>query len=176
MKKKIDELINDYVDGNLESSEVEELNNLLSQNPESVTLLKAHKIVDAHLKQMEYESAPENIAAKIINKIGSTFKSELPKSYFLQGLIGFFGVFLGGLIVYFFTYFSSSDKNYKNSEVVISKIQNVLNDIVGKLTGHLVDVDMMLAVSVVSLIVMLSFYFLYESNKTFRKKLHSTAR
>jgi Na+/melibiose symporter-like transporter len=176
MKKNIDELINDYVDGNLDSGEVEELNRSLLEDPSSVLKLKALKIVDSHLREIKLEAAPDTIVGKVISKLGGVLNKELPKSYFFQGIIGFFTLSMAGLIVYFFSYFSSADKEYSNSEIVINKINIFLTDLMAKLTGRLVNSDLMLIISIAALIVTLSFYFLYESNKSIKKRLHSTAR
>ena len=46
MKELTDELLNKFIDGELDSQTVKELKELINMNPEALSKLKAHKLVD----------------------------------------------------------------------------------------------------------------------------------
>ena len=173
MKENIDNLLNEYIDGELNSREIEELENLISGNEEVLNKLKGIKAVDSHLREMEIMPAPENITEKIWTKISGSISTSLPKSYFLHGVVGLFSVSLIGMFVFFFSYFSGSGQEYKVAENTVNAVNEFINNFFGKLSSYVSGVDIMLVVSVVILIIMLSLYFLFESHREFRKKLNS---
>ncbi len=173
MKENIDNLLNEYIDGNLDSRAIEELESVISGDEGVLNKLKGLKAVDSHLREMETIPAPENTTEKIWEKISGSISGNLPKSYFLHGMVGLFSVSLIGMIVFFFTYFSGSGREYIEAENTVNAVNTFVNNFFEKFSSYVASVDIMLLVSVVILVIMLSLYYLFESHKEFRKKLNS---
>jgi len=79
---RIDELLNRYIDGELQEGELEEVQLLLKEE-DNVKKLKALRIVDTSLRTLESDTAPTDFTSKVMKTIsaGST-KIKLSKNYF----------------------------------------------------------------------------------------------
>ena len=86
MKQVNDELLNRYIDGELSVQEIDDLEKELAVSPDLVDRLKALKMTDTVLKNMEHDSAPENVANRIMQKIESVNSVKNQKPYFLYGI------------------------------------------------------------------------------------------
>jgi hypothetical protein len=168
-----DVLINKYVDDELSGKELDEFNELLENDENFLKKLKAHKLVHAYLKEIDVSEAPASVTGNIMHKINSGLSQKLEKNYFFFGVLGVMTLSLLGSIIFFFSYFGKSEQKYTQTENVISTISNYINNFVGGFTAQFADANIMLIVSTVTLILMLGIYFLFESRKSFRKKLHT---
>lgn len=176
MNEKTDSILNEYIDGNLSSAEIEELNKQLSNSPEITGKLKGLKVVDSHLKEMESLAAPSGITGRIMQKLESAFARNLPKSYFLHTIVSLFAIAFTGMLIFFFTYFSNPEQEYSIADNSVKVVNTFITDFVKGISAKLAGSDLILIISIVTLILMLSIYFLFESHKSHRKKLQSIMR
>lgn len=100
MKHLTDDLLNKYIDNELTSSELEEVEEILSVNPDELKKLKAQKMVDESLSKMKFDKAPEYISVSIMNKILGVSSVKNQKPYFLYSMLGIFGAIISLLIGY----------------------------------------------------------------------------
>ena len=93
MNKLTDEILNKYIDGELEPFELAEVKNEIERNDETLARLKALRLVDNSLKQMEIEYAPVNFSEKVMKAISDASKAVKPKiSYFFVTIIALFSI------------------------------------------------------------------------------------
>ncbi len=173
MKQNIDELINKYVDNELTVKELEEFNELVDGDEEIMRKVKAHKLVHAYLNQTEFDSAPTLTTQSIMLKINQSLSGKLEKNYFFFGTLGVLTILLIGSIIFFFTYFGKSETKYTGTESLITTISGYINSFFANVSSKFVDANVMLIISTITLILMLGIYFIFESRKSFKKKLHS---
>lgn len=173
MKQNIDELINKYIDGELSSKEIDEFNSLVESDELILRKLKAQKLVHAYLKEIEPDPAPVASTQNIMSRISRGLNKKLDRNYFFFSVMGFLMLSLLGTIVFFFAYFSYTTTEYKGTESIITSTSEFINNFVISISARFVDANIMLIVSTITLIVMLGIYFLFESHKSFRKKLHT---
>jgi hypothetical protein len=161
--KVTDEILNKYIDGELSAAEINELKNYLSANPNELEKLKALKLVDNVLSEMEYEAAPHNFTEKFMNRLNVSYSSKSNKFY-----LGFIGVFLFGLSRLSFTDNSSDETAF---ERVMERIGEVIPAFSFSLSIN--SDTMMLIVSILVLVTLIAAYIIINSHKAFKDNLEN---
>lgn len=171
MKKKIDDLLNKYIDNELDSAELAELNNLLDEDESSVKELKAYKVVEQSLRKMEFENSPSNTTYLVMQKIAS-MKKVKKSNWFFWFCLSFFLV--GIAVATFYTI-----KNYQPSESsivsdkTVTAVQNFIGDQKKSIDTLLLGIDIKLIGTIMTLLFVITGYFLIETHRNFRNKLKS---
>lgn len=171
--KVTDEILNKYIDGELSAAEINELKNYLSANPNELEKLKALKLVDNVLSEMEYEAAPHNFTEKFMNRLNVSYSSKSNKFYLIKIIfalfgLGFIGVFLFGLSRLSFTD-SSSD------ETAFERVMERIGEVIPAFSFSLsINSDtMMLIVSILVLVTLIAAYIIINSHKAFKDNLEN---
>lgn len=171
--KVTDEILNKYIDGELSAAEINELKNYLSANPNELEKLKALKLVDNVLSEMEYEAAPHNFTEKFMNRLNVSYSSKSNKFYLIKIIftlfgLGFIGVFLFGLSRLSFTDNSSDETAF---ERVMERIGEVIPAFSFSLSIN--SDTMMLIVSILVLVTLIAAYIIINSHKAFKDNLEN---
>lgn len=171
MKELTDELINKYIDNELTVSEINQLKEYLSAHPSEVEKLKAHKLVDSVLSELEFDSAPDNITDKIMSKIKTVYSVKPHKSYFIRIIFSFFG--LGFVGIYLFGLTQVSKESMSGNQEIIVKIFDHLNDVIPSVNFSLSSDIFMLVISTFVLITFIATYLMINSHKMFKDNIEN---
>jgi len=176
MNKLTDEILNKYIDSELEPFELTEVKNEIEKNDEVLARLKALRLVDSSLKQMEVELAPANFSEKVMTAISNASKAVKPKiSYFFVTIISLFSIAVLGVIV---AAFKSIDDG--NGQSTIAPYMDKAKELIGKnLTAFQTffsNQNVLLVVSILTLILLITVYLTFEAHKNFKNKLNSYSR
>jgi len=169
---KIDELLNKYIDGELQSDELEEVQQLLKYD-DNVKNLKALRIVDNSLRTLEEDLAPVNFTSKVMKTLsaGST-KIKLSKNYFASTINIVFFVSILVILVYMFSQInlnpSASGINTKVNDTV-----NTISKSMLPLLTFFNNKSVMFFGSSFCLILLLGAYYMVEGHKTFKRRIES---
>ena len=168
-----DELLNRYIDNELDNVELSELKAALDNDAEAVARLKALRTVDNSLKQMQNETAPAGLTEKLMIKIQSATKIVKPKiSYFFVSVLSIFSIAILAIVIYALRTVkinnskSALDPIFEQIQVFASKNLSFF-DLMFKNNAILL-IGTMLAV-----VMLFTAYFTFESHKNFRNKLNS---
>ncbi|MBN1301589.1 MAG: hypothetical protein JW995_10280 [Melioribacteraceae bacterium] len=172
MKNEYDDMMNKYLDGELNQTEINELNDMISRDTELLEKLKAYKLVDKHLKDIEPDTTPADFTIRFMERL-NTVSEKLESNKFFYSIITFFFISIVGSLVFLFTYFSEPTDEYNKTEYVIEKLNNYSVDIIGKINEYFVNFDVSVALVSASLICMLGLYFLYEFVKGHKRKVEA---
>jgi len=172
MNNITDEILNKYIDGELEPFELAEVKNEIEKNDEALARLKALRLVDNSLKQMEVEQAPINLSEKVMKAISNASKAVKPKiSYFFVTIISLFSVGVLGVIV---AAFRSIDNG--NGQSTVTPYMDKTKDVIGKnlieFQNFFSNKNVLLVVSVLTLILLITVYLTFEAHKNFKNKLN----
>ncbi|MFZ1290179.1 MAG: hypothetical protein WAR79_08810 [Melioribacteraceae bacterium] len=170
MKNNFDELINKYLDNEIDSDELNTVNDLLKNNTEFKTKFITQKYIHENLNEIPLHSAPTNITELVMGKIISKLSIKTQKNYFFKGILAILLVFLFITLYFFFSllgdlkivqqtvsYIDYSKNYFQPIVTFFSKI--IQNDIFRTLSGLL------------GLIILLSFYFSLNSFKDFKNRI-----
>lgn len=176
MKKLNDEILNKYIDGELDAAEISELKNLINENPEQLRILKAHKLVDETLPALEIYPAPHNFTERMMNIIYDSAGHVRPKvSGFFIGVVSVFVASILGTLFYSLSAVPASAPNPTVSEYV-DKGESFLKSFLSGFSGFVGSENMTLLGGALTVILLISGYFLFESHKKFKDKLTGASR
>lgn len=172
MNKLTDEILNKYIDGELEPFELAEVKNEIEKNDEVLTRLKALRLVDSSLKQMEVEQAPVNFSEKVMKAISDASKTIKPKvSYFFVSIITLFSIGVLGVII---AAFRSIDN--ENGQPTMAPYVDKAKELIGKnlieFQNFFSNENVLLVVSILTLILLVTVYLTFEAHKNFKNKLN----
>lgn len=173
MSKLTDEILNKYIDGELDHFELKNAQNELEKDDNAIVRLQALRMVDNSLRQMEVEQTSVNFTDKVMKAIAATKSVVKPRiNYFFISIVSIFSV---GVLAVLVAVFRSSGN--ENGPSALTPYADRFKELVGKnltsLQGIFADPNMMLVISVFSLILLITAYFTFEAHKNFTKKLDS---
>ncbi len=176
MNKLTDETLNKYIDGELEPFELAEVKNEIERNDETLARLKALRLVDNSLKQMEVDIAPVNFSEKVMKAIFNASKAVKPKiSYFFVTIITLFSIAVFGVIV---AAFKSIDDG--NGQSTMAPYMDKAKEVIGKnlieFQNFFANKNVLLGVSILTLILLITVYLTFEAHKNFKNKLNRYSR
>lgn len=173
MTKFTDEILNRYIDGELDASELAEVKIELEKDDILLSRLRALRAVDNSLRQIEIEHAPDNITEKVMKAISETAKAVKPRvNYFFAVMISIFSI---GVIAVLIAAVRISEINAGQSHFnsYADKFKNVIGKNIISIQGFFSNPGVVLTISVLSLILLIFAYYAFESHKNFTKKLNS---
>ncbi len=170
MKEITNEVLNKLIDNELNSSEIDELHNLIKKDEKLLSKTKAHQMVDNVLKKLAIENAPQNTTDLIMEKITQSVLEKEKKNGLFKFTMSSFAVSM--LLVIGYILFS------KPSGEGVSK--SFFNTFKEKLSENFsnfslpISYDLLLIItSALTIIVLISGYFVFEEHKSFKQKLDS---
>ena len=173
MSKIPDEILNEYLDNELDGASIDKLKKDLNDDEESLKNLKLLKTVDSSLKKLEVYPAPENFTEKVMNVIGAgARKVKQQTSYFFISIMSIFTLAIVGIFVFVFDSFdlvggSSPGKEYQMVETAKKFVSENVNSFGTFFSGD----KMLLVGGVLTIILFLTGFFVYDSHKSFKNKL-----
>lgn len=172
MKKNIDELLNDYIDNQLSTEEVEEVNSLLESNSNAVQKLKALRSVHQSLQKLEYEQAPIGFTDRFMKRLGSAPTLSKRKNYFFYSVVGVFGFLLIGILAFVIL---SINWNFESMHLsgYIEQAKNGIEKNGSQALSIFKNKTVLMISSSMVLLLLILAYFGFESHKNWKKKLNS---
>ena len=171
MKIKKDELLNKYIDNELDNSELEEFNNLLKNDESIVKELKAMKLVEQSLRKIEFDKAPEDTTYKIMKKIEASGKVK-QSNWFFWFVISFFGTCIAGILFFVFSIYKPSETGLISNKT-LDTVKDFVNVQSQSATNIINGIDLKVAGIVITLIFCITLYFIYEMRHSFKNRLKS---
>ncbi|RJP59012.1 MAG: hypothetical protein C4543_07380 [Ignavibacteriales bacterium] len=172
--KQIDELLNKYIDNELTVSEINELKNYITTNPAELEKLKALKLADSILRELEFESAPVKFTDKLMSRLNVVYKSKPQKNYVIRVIFslfiaGFLGIFTFGITQISFDFSDSEESRFGN-------LFERLGELIPSFNFSISSDLLMLIVSILVLITLVATYIIINSHKAFKDNLENIFR
>jgi len=169
--KITDELLNKYIDNELSAAEIQELKNHLSSNSDEVEKLKALKLADNVLRQMEFETAPQNFTEKMMERLNVKYSPQNNKNYFIKIVFALFGIGFFGIT--FFGISNMSDSNSDGNGSLIDTVFDKLDKIIPSFSFSVSSETLMLIVSILVLVTLIATYIIVNSHKVFKNNIEN---
>lgn len=163
-----DEILNRFIDGDLSSAERDEVLRAVNSSPEwekkYESLKKAHEL----LTSMKPEEVSENFASLVMTKLGAQKLRARQQKRFLTIIISFFGIIILSITGFVFYNILSSVSQATETSSSITSLSSYLKD----LTNLLFSKNGTTIIgSALSLIMLVSGYFLFEYQKKMKSNL-----
>lgn len=159
-----DEILNKYIDGELSKTEAEEVAKQIQASKEILAQYNALKFVHSQLKNLKEDEVPDNFTSLTMSRINSQLRAKRSDQKFIGVMVtAILGICLGIIGYVSYTIFeivskSSANRNFGNYGKLLHEFLSILQNIFSpqniSLTG-----------SVVSLAIIITAYFVYESRK-----------
>ena len=173
MSRITDDMLNDYIDNELNSSSIDELKNNLNNDSEALNKLKALKIIDESLREMEVYPAPSNFTEKVMNSVLTHAKSLKPKlSYFFVSIVSIFFLTIVGISVFVINIAGKTKSTGKDLQIVES-VKKFIGENSGSVNSFLSNDKIVLVGGLLTIILFLAGIFVLDSHKSFKNKLKS---
>jgi anti-sigma factor RsiW len=174
MKKLNDEILNKYIDGELDQASLQEVNDILSNSFEDRKRLQALLAVHNGLKKLKEENVSENFTYTVMNRLRLQKKSYKEQKTFVLVVSSIFILLILGIVgtvVYIgLSQPSEAESSVNYSQYMIGFVQSVVSVISQIFTSKGISIFG----SVISLGILISGYFFFESLKTTKQKVHKT--
>jgi hypothetical protein len=171
MNEKNKDLLNKYIDNELDSNELNEFTELIEKDEDLVKDLKAMKIVELSLRKMEFDPSPSDITYKVMKKVMAPKPVKRSNWFFWLCMT----VFLVGIGI--FTYYAIQSyqpaKDTAAGEKVVDTVKNFIGDKTKSVDSFLHGTDFKLISLVLTLLVVITGYFVFETHRSFKNKLKS---
>lgn len=171
MSNITDDMLNDYIDNQLDSNSIGKLNRMITENPDTLKKLKALKSVDRSLREIPVTPAPEGFTAKLMNRILAHSKSAVPKvNYFFITMISLLSVAIISIMIIAYSVIEKSEDKTGGISLLDSLL-TWLRDNTPKLLSFFTNSNVTTIGLLLSLILITSGYYVLESHKEFKNKL-----
>lgn len=170
-----DELINKYIDNELDLNELKLIDDHLKGCSGCSMKLKAHRLVDIKLKQLDTPGVPDNFTFRVMEALKTAspaVSKRTEKNYLPRSIFAFFAMIIAAILG-FVTYSIFSieddgqlsglfDKTAEGSAMVFSTYMKLMqSQAFSVISGSVI------------LILFLGLYFIHESHKNFRNRLNN---
>ena len=172
MKNLNDEILNKLIDNELSTSEINQINELLSIDSDAMRKVKAHKMVDAILRKLEVEPAPINFTELIMKKISKSTSVKYQKYGFFRFIVATFGILTLSMMGYMISLAIQTNPEAGTQSRYESIIDYMKNTFLGIDFSVSLNSNLLMVVGAsLTLILLLTAYFIFEHHKAFKQKL-----
>ncbi len=173
MKKITDELLNDYIDNQLDTSSINELKESIGNDPDSLNKLKALKIVDESLHNLEVFEAPHDFPDRMMELVFKHAKFIKPKiNLFFAGIVSVFGIVIASVFIAAIILVAKTNPPLNNSGILEST-ESFIDKNVSFLGGLFNNNQFLFAGGLLAVILLLSTLIIIDTHKNFKNKLKS---
>lgn len=169
--KLTDEILNKCIDNELSAAEMRELKDHLAANPSEVEKLKALKLTDNILRELEFDSAPQNFTEKLMSQLNVVYSSKPHKNYFIKIVFALFAIGFIGVSLFGLSQISAGSGD--NGENKFEHVFERIGEILPAFSFSISQDTMMLIVSILVLVTLISTYLIVNSHKAFKNNLEN---
>jgi Na+/proline symporter len=160
-----DDLLNKYLDEELNREEINQVKTAIENSPELKKQFEALLSANIFLKNVELESPSADFTKKVMGKIDIRKASEHQQKYILFTILSLLGLIVLGITGYVFYETITSIQASETSDLV-SNYSNSIGDYFSSLFGKK---NLSIFGSVLSFIMLVSGYFVYDYQKHSKK-------
>ncbi|MCZ7610503.1 MAG: hypothetical protein M5U17_10100 [Ignavibacterium sp.] len=155
-----DEMLNQYIDKELNAEQIRIIDEAIKNSPELKSRYLALVNADSVLRKMNFESVTPDFTKSVLQRIQRRKLLAKQQKHFLFAVISLLGIIILGIVVYLFYQIISLAS--PESDKIVTSYSKDLGDYFSNLFGKK---NISIFGSVLSFIMLVSAYFLYEYQK-----------
>lgn len=174
-----DDILNKYIDNELEGEELSELNEHLKYCSSCLAKLKAQRVVEQQLRRIDTFQLRSDFTQILMKKIGNIpFHYEPKKSYFFRFIVGLFVVLIAVILAAAISAVPAASHTagpasapgwYTTfTEGILRQFTNLLSNYGSLFSGK----DVSIVGSGLAFIILVSIYIVYESFRQAKSRVH----
>jgi anti-sigma factor RsiW len=166
-----DEILNKYLDGELDAQKFEEVEDILRQSDTERKRFNALKLIHEQLSLVQEEEVPEDFTSFVMAKIGKKFAVPRQQKYFILSIISLISLFCLGIVVYVAIAVISSATPQTETIQVTETVQQIGNRLIEEIVKMFSGKNLSIIGSIFSLGILISGYFFFERQKQAKANL-----
>lgn len=166
-----DDILNKYIDGDLDTAARKEIQKILSESEAERKKLNSLLRVHNELKNIKEYKVSNDFTFRLMSGISGKFKPRKSDKYFIISVSSFFvlsSLIIIGVVLSFILSTPGSLTTTELSENVLNSLKDFTNLLVQIFSG----IGISIFGSIISLAILVSAYFFFESNKRL-KEIHN---
>ena len=163
MIKLDDDILNKYIDGELDSSLAQQIKIQLESSLEDMNKYKALLFVHNELRGLPVEEISPNFTANLMLKIQRSLKSRKEQNFFVVSVLSLFFLISVGIIGYLLANYIFTAE--PGSSDFLTQLTQRSQDFVTLLRNFFSKGNVSIIGSIFSFVILISGYFFYESVK-----------
>ena len=160
-----DEILNEYLDGNLDEQKASEVEKQLASSENDRKRFNAFKVIHDELSQLKEDKTSEDFTRHVISKLGKKFELPRNQKYFIYIIASIFILISVGIVAYTVTVIISTSSPQSESIEVTETVHQLSNGIIHELKQIFNSKNLSLIGLIFSLGIMISGYFFFENQK-----------
>jgi hypothetical protein len=174
--KNIDDLMNDFIDNQLDYNEIVKLNNAIDAEDDLKVKLKALKIVDATMRKIEINTIDESFTSRVMVKINKVISVSKPvKNYFFYSMISIMSVLLTSILIVM-GYYSNWDTSESSKIDLLEKITPYISSFISSVSSVMANKFLMTLSSSMILLLLVILFLTYDGFKSFKNRLRGLSQ
>ena len=168
-----DEILNKYLDGELEPEKTAEVESILKKSEPDMKRFNALKLVHNNLSSIKEEKVSEDFTNRLMSKLNK--KSILPKrqKYFIFTVSSFIVLICLGILAYVIATILSAPVPQSESVQVTETMQRVTTGFISELQKLFSGNGLSIIGSIISFALIISGYIFFERQKQMKTRLGS---
>ncbi len=160
-----DEILNEFLDGNLNEQKREEVEKLLASSENDRKRFSALKVIHDELSQLKEDETSKDFTQLVISKLGKKFELPRHQKYFIFIIASIFIFICVGIVAYLATTIISTSSPQTESIQVTETVYQLSNGLILELKQIFSSKNLSLIGLVLSLGIIISGYFFFENQK-----------
>jgi hypothetical protein len=165
MNRLSDEILNKYIDGELDSKTLNEVKTILKESEPDRENLKVLLKVHNELKEIKELNVSESFTSGVMHKIAVKFKPRKADRYFIMSIASFFILLSLAILGIAIALMINSPEQSASSEQVLGHLVSSFEGIAVYIRKFFKGSEISIFGSVISLGILISAYFFFESHK-----------
>ncbi len=158
-----DDLLNKYIDGELDKETMLKIKTKLESSSQDMLKYKALLSIHNELMRMPVEEVSSNFTANLMLKVQRGLKSKREQNFFIVSVLSLFFLICIGIIGYLLANFIFTAE--PNSSDVVTQFTEYSEDFVTLLKNFFSKGNISIIGSIFSFVLLISGYFFYDSLK-----------
>jgi len=158
-----DNILNKYIDDELDSSLAQQIKIQLESSPEDMNKYKALLFIHNELRRLPVDDVSPNFTANLMLKIQRSLKSKKEQNLFVISILSFFFLISLGIIGYLLANYIFTAE--PGSSDAITQLTQRSEEFVTLLRNFFSKGNISIIGSIFSFVILISGYFFYESVK-----------
>lgn len=165
MNRLSDEILNRYLDGELDDQKRKEVEEILRDSKDDRKTFNALKLVHNHLSSIVEYKPSSKMTENVMNRIRNKFVLPRRQNYFILSVTSFFIVICVAIVAYLVIGIISSAPPQGESVQINDIVYQLSNGLINELEKLFSGKNLSIIGSIFSLGIMISGYFFFEHQK-----------
>lgn len=168
-----DEILNKYLDGELDKEKITEVESILEKSEPDLKRFNALKLVHNNLALMKEEQVSEDFTRRLMKNLNKKFVLPKQQKYFIVAVSSFIVLICLGIVGYVISAILSAPVAQTQSVEVTETVQNVTSGLITQLHNIFSGSNLSIFGSIISFALIISGYLFYEKQKQIKARLGS---